>query len=273
MSHPTLLALTGELPALLRDQDSALLDALRHLPAGVAVVVGAEGRPLQLDPVAVATALSVHVPGLPVIVASDGIRDAPYNAARRFLSLDHLLGGLSGVVFRSGEGDAAQTAERIDVIRALWNSWPAETLLADRESGVYATTENIRRIEHEGAHYRVAGALNSPTSAQGEPVSIWHIDSADDLVAAHGLVDVVVIEDPTLIAQWADSDPVDRPALAAESGVEGASIVYREVHRLDEVAALAAASDRPALSLRDVLGVAPRRYDLSAKPLAFGAAR
>ncbi|MFT4258489.1 hypothetical protein [Microbacterium sp.] len=273
---PILLAARGELPALLRDGDAATIDALRRFADRIgALIIGAEGRPLHLDPVATATVLAVQVPQLAVLVTSDGERDAPYNAARRFLSLDHLTGARSGVVFRGPAGGTARTAERIDVIRALWNSWPVATLLADRDQGVYATTDGIRRVAHEGAHYRVAGALNSPTSRQGEPVSLWHVTDAVELDAAHGLVDVVIIDDAELVERWRRSPEEGRPALAASPGTPGAALAHVEITDLATLQALLSVVDAPEVvggSLRDRLGLPWRTYDLSDRPLAFGAA-
>ena len=279
MTHPPapLIALVGELPALLPSRPLELIDVLRSGSDRLgAVIVGFEGRPLRLDPVSTATALTVDVPGLPVLVASDGVGDAPYNAARRLLSLDHLSGGRGGVVFVSGDADATQTSERIRVIRALWNSWPRDTLLADRERGVFATTDGIRRIEHAGAHYRVAGALNSPTSRQGEPVSVWRVSSEAELDAARGLVDLVVVDDPRLVDAWHAAQGDDRPGLVTGVDVRVAAdalavVAVRSVDELRDL--LADLPARPGTTLRERLGLPERAYDLSDKPLAFGGAR
>ncbi|MGO2660298.1 LLM class flavin-dependent oxidoreductase [Mycetocola reblochoni] len=290
-SPPLLLSLSGRLPALLREQHPALIEQLRRVAGTVgAVVIGAKARPLSLDPVAVATALTVRAPGLGLIVACDGVRDSPYNAARRLLSLDHLSDARSGVLFSSAQASAAQTAERIGVIRALWNSWPRRSLRADRERGVYANTEDIRRIDHVGEHYRVDGPLNSPSSRQGEPVSIWLVSSEAELRAAQGLVDLVLVEDEQLIERWREGDPAGRPALATGLDAAEAAVRVRTVGGLDELVALsdalattdtdadadadADAADRATAprTLRGSLELPARSVELSGKPLAFGAA-
>ncbi len=273
---PPILALGGELAARAAAADERLSAALRPAAEkGAIVLVGAEGRPLHGDAVATATALTVHVPGVAVLVVSDGVRDAPYNAARRFLSLDHLSGARAGVLFTAGDAEAEGTAERIDVIRALWNSWPVDTLIADRDRGVFATTEGIRRVAHEGARYRVAGPLNSPSSRQGEPVSLWRVSSAEELDRAGGLVDLVLIEDPELREAWQRIDASERPGLVAAVADDEATAVLLTVTTLAEldaaVAALAPRDDDPR-TLRESLGLPERHYDLSAHDLAFGAA-
>lgn len=251
-----LIALQGELPGRLVAGDPEVLAILRAaFSAGpgsdsggrlAAVVLGAQERPLGYDAVALATSLTARVPGLPVIVASDGERDHPYNAARRLLSLDHLSGGRAGVLFRNGSSTAAHTAERIRAIRALWNSWPRESLVADRESGVYAHTGGIRAVDHSGPGFRIRGALNSPSSIQGEPVSLWQAGTAEDVDTASGLVDLVVPGDAALV-------PVDSAAA------------------LDGALAAAPPGTGEHDTLRELLGLPARSYDLSDKPLAFGA--
>lgn len=281
----TFLELAGDLPTLLAAGDPGLYRVLRSAPVPASpLVLGADPRPLRHDPVALGTSLTVRLPGWPVLSVSDGYRDHPYNAARRLLSLDHLSGGRTGVVFRSGDADAAAAAERISVIRALWNSWPLESLFADSASGVYAHTDTIRRVEHSGPVYRVGGALNTPSSPQGEPVSLWQVGTSVELEAAQGLVDLVIIDDPTLVERWA-SLPVDgRPGLVVAGGVAYDGGSAAELVRVSSVgelsAALAAAVtfDEGAAfhgprTLREALRLPPRTFDLSAKPLAFGAVR
>lgn len=281
-----LLAMLGNLPGRLAAGDP---DVVRPLAAvtgtpGAALVVGAEGRPARHDAGALATALTVRLPGWPVILFSDGRGDHPYNAARRFLSVDHLSGGRSGVLFHSGGEQAQHTAERIRVNRALWNSWPRESLVADREAGLYAHTEGIRAVNHQGPHFGVYGALNSPSSIQGEPVSLWKALTAEELDAAHHLVDLVVLGDPGLVDRWAASDAQGRPGLVTAGVSHGAAAaelvpVRTSAELVEAIAGLSAFGlptgkhDSAAPTLRSVLGLPPRHLDLSSKPLAFGASR
>jgi len=276
----SLIALHGDLPGRLAAGDPDVVRVLSQHPghSAAALVLGAEDRPLRYDPAALATALSVRLPGWPVLAASDGLGDHPYNTARRLLSVDHLSGGRSGVVFRGGGSAAEHTAERIRVIRALWNSWPRESLLADRGAGVYARTGGIHAIDHRGADYNVYGALNSPASIQGEPVSLWHVSTADELDAAHGLVDLVVVDGPGLVSRWAGSSPDGRPGLVTAPGLAGEAAAH--LVAVSSVAELAGALQERTTAasgavptLRALLGLPPRSVDLSSKPLAFGASR
>ncbi|MFC9772596.1 MULTISPECIES: hypothetical protein [unclassified Pseudarthrobacter] len=272
------LALHGDFPARLAAGDPDVVRPLSRLTGttGAALVLGAEGRPARYDPAALATSLTVRLPGWPVLATSDGRGDHPYNAARRFLSLDHLSRGRSGVVFRGDGASAEHTAERIRVIRALWNSWPLESLVADRDTGVYAQVDGIRAIDHEGVDFRVYGALNSPASIQGEPVTVWHITTAAELDAAHGLVDLVVLDRPALLERWTASPEDGRPGLVAvglnhNGAAVGELVPVRTSAELAEAAADSTTAARGAApTLRAVLGLPVRSYDLSSKPFAFG---
>ncbi|GAA2985664.1 alkanesulfonate monooxygenase SsuD/methylene tetrahydromethanopterin reductase-like flavin-dependent oxidoreductase (luciferase family) [Microbacterium terrae] len=240
-----------------------------------AVVLGAPYAPRDHDPVAVATALTVHLPGIGVIAAADRDGDHPYNAARRLLSLDHLSGGRAGALFSGGGAadEASHTAERIEVVRKLWNSWPVETLLVDHATRRYARTDGIRAIAHAGDRYEVRGALNTPTSRQGEPVSLWWVDTPDELEASFGLVDLVVTDSEHVMTAWSIAASAERPRLVSTvPGAAGISLV--RVRTRDGLArALDSASPAvPARTLRKRLGLPERRYDLSHAPLAFGAA-
>lgn len=48
------------------------------------------------------------------------------------------------------------------VVRELWDSYPHEALLVDRETGQFANRELVHAIHHEGEHFHVKGPLNVP---------------------------------------------------------------------------------------------------------------
>jgi len=120
----------------------------------------------------------------------------PYNLARQFASLDHLSNGRAGWnIVTTGAPDAAhnfglgehpvhaqrydRAHEFVDVVTALWDSWEDEALVADPGSGVYADSDLIHRVDHEGRHFAVRGPLNTPRSPQGRPVYVQAGSSED----------------------------------------------------------------------------------------------
>lgn len=101
----------------------------------------------------------------------------PYLVARQLMSLHWLSHGRAGwnaVTALQGnenfglremppsEDRYRRAAEFTEVVRGLWNSFPAEALLVDRASGRYADTDLILPINHRGAEFDVAGPMNLP---------------------------------------------------------------------------------------------------------------
>lgn len=109
----------------------------------------------------------------------------PYTIARQFASLDRASGGRAGwniVTSATGEknyGNAplpdqdvryAQAAEFVEVAKRLWDSWDENTLVIDRESGVFANNADVRPTDFHGKFFDIAGPLNVQRPPQGWPV-------------------------------------------------------------------------------------------------------
>ncbi|MBF6240996.1 NtaA/DmoA family FMN-dependent monooxygenase [Nocardia otitidiscaviarum] len=135
----------------------------------------------------------------------------PFELAKQFASLDHLSGGraawnavtssdaFTGENFRRGgyldhAKRYTRAAEVVDATRALWDSWPADALLVDRERGVFAQPAPAVRFTSE--QFDIDGEFVLPRSPQGYPVQIQAGDSdegrefaaakADVIFSAHG---------------------------------------------------------------------------------------
>jgi len=141
------------------------------------------------EPITLLSAMAVvteHV-GL-IATASTGYQD-PYTLARAFASLDHISRGRAGwnIVTSAGEDEAAnfgladtpdhagryrRAGEFVDVATALWDSWERDALVLDSDTGIFADPDRVRRIDHDGAIFRVRGPLNSPRSPQGRPLLV-----------------------------------------------------------------------------------------------------
>ncbi|GAA5058719.1 NtaA/DmoA family FMN-dependent monooxygenase [Nocardia callitridis] len=118
----------------------------------------------------------------------------PFELAKQFSSLDHLSGGraawnivtssdaFTGENFRRGgylehSQRYRRAAELVDVTRALWDSWAADSLVVDREAGVFA--REIPETRHRGAQFDIAARFVLPPSPQGHPVLLQAGDSED----------------------------------------------------------------------------------------------
>jgi alkanesulfonate monooxygenase SsuD/methylene tetrahydromethanopterin reductase-like flavin-dependent oxidoreductase (luciferase family) len=188
--------------------DASEIAAAAH-DAGVTAVRLLDGATDEvLDPTAVAAYLAGRIPALRWIVEAPTTHNAPYNLARRVLSLDRATAGRSGLVLRTGDGDEVSEAavpdrqaagrqrrwaEYARVLTGLWESFPAAALLGDQAEGVFADTDLIKPISHEGSFYRVAGPLDGPSSPQGRPVLVADARDELDWADAAALADVLIV--------------------------------------------------------------------------------
>ncbi|TBU98522.1 LLM class flavin-dependent oxidoreductase [Stutzerimonas kirkiae] len=124
----------------------------------------------------------------------------PYMAARQLQSLNWLSNGRAGwnIVtalqghenfgldqMPSAEERYRWAAEFTQVVHQLWNSFPNEALLIDREQGRYADVSRIKPIDHQGEHLRVKGPLNLPAFKARIPlVQAGASDSGRDFAAS-----------------------------------------------------------------------------------------
>jgi FMN-dependent oxidoreductase (nitrilotriacetate monooxygenase family) len=158
-----------------------------------------------LEPITLLAALAGSTSRIGLIATASTTYSEPFNLARQFASIDHISGGRVGwnivtswLAAAAGNfGGATQVShadryeraeEFMTIVNGLWDSWAADALLDDRESGQYAHSDRIRPINHEGSYYRVAGPLNLARSPQGRPVLVQagSSDTGRDFAARHG---------------------------------------------------------------------------------------
>lgn len=147
--------------------------------------------PLALDPIVLLSTLASVTTHLGLIATVSTSFEEPYNVARRFATLDHLSRGRVAwnVVttsdphawnnFGHGGGTPAQqpnrgerygrAAEFVDVVRALWDSWDDDAVLADKHTGAFSRPGAINTIGYRGQHFSVDGPLTLPRPPQGHP--------------------------------------------------------------------------------------------------------
>jgi FMN-dependent oxidoreductase (nitrilotriacetate monooxygenase family) len=142
-----------------------------------------------LEPVTTLAALAGATRRIGLIATCSTTYTEPYNLARQFATLDHISGGRVGwnivtswlVAAAKNYGDEGQVSHADRYARAeefmravvgLWDSWADDAVIDDRAGGRYADPRRIRRVDHVGQHYRVAGPLNLPRCPQGRPVFV-----------------------------------------------------------------------------------------------------
>ena len=161
-------------------------------------------RPGVFDPVVLMTALAGYTDRIGLVSTATTTFDEPWFVARRFASLDHISGGRAGwnAVTASNAGDAlnfshsqpvgreeryARAEEFIEVVRGLWDSWADDAFIQDKTTGQFLDPARVRRLDHAGRHFKVAGPLNVPRTPQGQPVVFTAGQSAagKELAACH----------------------------------------------------------------------------------------
>jgi FMN-dependent oxidoreductase (nitrilotriacetate monooxygenase family) len=141
----------------------------------------------RFEPLSLLSALAVSTEKLGLVATVSTSYYEPYNVARIFASIDHLSGGRvcwnvvtsdhneTGYNFnRDGLDPHALRYERgtefVDVVFGLWDSFEADALLLDRETGIYYDKTKLHTLDHKGKHFQVRGPLNIARSPQGRPV-------------------------------------------------------------------------------------------------------
>ena len=164
-----------------------------------------QGPRTALEPLTLLGALAVSTEYIGLIATASTTYSEPFNLARQFASLDHISNGrigwnivtswLAAAANNYGGDTQVSHADRYEraeeymtVVNGLWDSWAADAILDNRESGLYSRAERVRAINHEGEYYRVKGPLTIPRSPQGRPVLVQagSSDTGRDFAARYG---------------------------------------------------------------------------------------
>ncbi|MEU5952688.1 LLM class flavin-dependent oxidoreductase [Streptomyces sp. NPDC047525] len=169
----------------------------------------------RLEPFTWLSAIAAVTRRIGLIATASTTYSEPYNLARLFASLDHLSRGRAGWnIVTTGAPQAAlnfgldahpvhaerydRAREFLDVVTKLWDSWEDEALVADQKTGLFADTDRIHAIDHEGPHLKVRGPLNTPRTPQGRPVYVQAGSSEDGRAFAARYAEAVFTAHQTL---------------------------------------------------------------------------
>lgn len=142
------------------------------------------GRPDTFTVLASIAAVTEHL-GLAGTI--NATFNEPYELARRFASLDHLSGGraawnvvtsfdaFTGQNFRRGgfldpADRYVRAEETVNAVRALWDSWDAGDVVADRAAGRFLARPDAGAFSVHGSQFDISGRFTVPRSPQGRPV-------------------------------------------------------------------------------------------------------
>lgn len=141
----------------------------------------------DFEPLTTTAALSSVTEAIGLVVTGSATLVPPFALARQLLSLDHLSGGRAGwnlvTSFATAAADNFSAAgvvdhderyriaeEALDVVKKLWDGWSDDTIVEDRNAGIFNDVTKIRVADHHGQYFDVRGPLGSARSPQGQPV-------------------------------------------------------------------------------------------------------
>ncbi|MFJ4253775.1 acyl-CoA dehydrogenase family protein [Microbacterium sp. NPDC090003] len=253
--------------------DAALAAGLtadpRSLDAVAAAFGGREPVLFQFDErpgahfdAAVAIATLLHrLPSAWFAIGTADLGDTghPYNLARRIASLEQLSGGRTAWVLDDGTAETDEQRDRIRVVQQLLRTWPRESIAADAGARHFAQTEQIRRINADGA-YPTAGPLNVPSSPQHLPVFV----SSRRFDDVHRYVDLLVRDDAWVLP-YADAAGHPLATIHEVSDIDGLLLIAGALPQIAD-----AAADAVPQTLRARLRLpAPALYELPGASARF----
>jgi FMN-dependent oxidoreductase (nitrilotriacetate monooxygenase family) len=192
-----------------RSAEKAYLDAVFFADS-----VALTGAP-SLEPLTLLSALAASTEKIGLIATATTTYNEPYTVARQFASLDLLSDGRAGwnLVTSDNAAEAAnfgreqhvahadryaRAREFHQVVTGLWNSWDPDAFTNDKNGTLPYDPAKLRKLNHRGDHFTVAGPLNVAPSPQGRPVVVQAGGSETGRDLAAATAEVVFTAQPTL---------------------------------------------------------------------------
>jgi alkanesulfonate monooxygenase SsuD/methylene tetrahydromethanopterin reductase-like flavin-dependent oxidoreductase (luciferase family) len=177
----------------------------------------------RLEPLELAAYLAAVTTRIGLVPETKAAGAEPFHLANRLASLDWAAQGRAGWAVTPSE--AADVAEVVDAVRALWDTWEDGVFLADEATGRFLDLDRWHYADFVGRTFTVKGPSVTPRPPQGHlPV----------LGALPGVVDVVRV---------GGSDLDDALSNAATARASGAAVLLDVEVLLD---ADASAAEREA---------------------------
>ncbi|RJQ83975.1 LLM class flavin-dependent oxidoreductase [Amycolatopsis panacis] len=231
---------------------------------GIDRVDGGAPNPVTLDSSAAGALLAARTTRGRFLIAATPQRDHPYNLARRVASLGHLSRGRSGLLMgiRDGyaapaEATAARAYDAARAVRALEQSWPYDSIVGDRETGILVRSNQIAHVDLNGA-FPIAGPLNIPEPATGASVIAWYGPGA---AVGSPPVDLVIGTGAVVVTTLGERPPTDTTGVLLQPTLD--HTVDELLTGAERLLAEGFSAVAPGGSLRAALGLAapPRRAD------------
>lgn len=220
------------------------------------------------DPSPLAAIIAAATRSLGVVATFSTLAYPPFMLARLCSTLDHIAGGRFGWnIVTTGEDAAAQNFgmdklppreqrydmadEYVELVCRLFDSWDADAVVMDRDSGTYADYRKVRPIDFEGKFFKVRGPLNTVRSPQGRPVFVQAGGSPRGRAFAARHADSIIATATGIDGMKAYRDDVRRHAVAFGRNPDDIKVLFL-------VYPILAETDAEALAKRERMVSAPR---------------
>jgi FMN-dependent oxidoreductase (nitrilotriacetate monooxygenase family) len=220
------------------------------------------------DPSPLAAIIAAATRNLGVVATFSTLAYPPFMLARLCSTLDHIAGGRFGWnIVTSGEDAAAQNFgmgklppreqrydmadEYVDLVCRLFESWDADAVVMDRETGTYADYRKVRPINFEGKFFKVRGPLNTVRSPQGRPVFVQAGGSPRGRAFAAKHADSIIAAATGIEGKQAYRDDVRRHAASFGRNPDDIKVLFL-------VYPILAETDAEALAKRERIVSSPR---------------
>jgi FMN-dependent oxidoreductase (nitrilotriacetate monooxygenase family) len=129
--------------------------------------------------------------------------------------------------------------EFLETTLGHWDTWEEESLVVDKESGLFAHPDKVKRLDHKGKFFNSRGPFTVPRSPQGQPVLLQAGQSGRGKAFAARWAELIFVVYPNL--KIAKKQYADMKATIAEAGrdpekVQIATAIYVVVAETDELA-------------------------------------
>ncbi len=146
-------------------------------------------RVVKMDPVATLLAMGFGTRRLGIGATASTTYYEPFDVARRFQTVDHMLGGRAAwnVVTSVNDGEAQNMGREVhlahdlrydradefmEIVLGCWDGWEDDALVVDKDTGLFADPDKVHRMEYRGKYLTSRGTFTVPRSPQGHPVII-----------------------------------------------------------------------------------------------------
>ena len=218
----------------------------------------------------------------------------PFHVSKNIATLDFVSYGRAGwsVDVSSSEAEAFhfgrrqvassadlydESAEAIEVVRQLWDSWEDDAVIRDVASGRYIDRSRLHYTNFEGRHFSVRGPSITPRSPQGQSLVFFEAVNEHALAAAILGADVIVVDVDSVEAAGSIRVRIDDGLRAAGRDAAAVSVLAVVDVLLDDTDAAALATRRhldsmatPLPAVLDFVGTAEGLVDLLATWAAAG---